>query len=45
MKLLSVSNDGVQPEIGQFLPPVELLDEGESLCTELGSFRMMSHSR
>jgi hypothetical protein len=45
MKLFFVCNDDVDLEIGQFLPPVELLDEVQGLFTELGNFRMKSNSR
>jgi hypothetical protein len=45
MKLLFVSNDGVKLEIGNFLLPVEFLDEGHGLLTELGNFRRKSDSR
>jgi hypothetical protein len=45
MKSLSGGNDGVELEIGQFFPPLEFLDEGQGLFTELGRFPRKSHSR
>jgi hypothetical protein len=45
MKFLSVSIDSEELEMGQGLPPVELLDDGSKVFTELERFRRKSHSR
>jgi hypothetical protein len=36
---LSLGNDGVEREIGLFLPPSELLEEGQGRFTVLVSFQ------
>jgi hypothetical protein len=45
MMLLSVCNGDLKMEIGQFHSPVEFLDEGRDVFTELGSVWRKSDSR